>query len=357
MHRQALTGGACRTGPLMRRTRAGLLIGSLALSATLATAQTATNPPWPTPDVKPGSISCEECPYPYPSAYLPLNLHGQDLRLAYMDVAPQAPANGQTVLLLHGNNFGGFYFTPIIEALRQEGFRVVVPDQIGYGRSSKPAMPYNFHDMAANTRKLLEALKIPRVMVVGHSMGGMAAARFATQNPEMTQRVVLYNPIGVNDARVGRRAPDVNETYKQTLNASYASIKGVLFRYVGHNPAAWNAQFESYARIRYAATLGSEWPRYAMAQALITQMLYVDQVVDDWARIQVPTLAFGGAEDLLAGSAAVFQERMKFIAATVPNGNGRLLLLPGLGHVPHLEAPERTLPPLIAFLKEGIPAR
>jgi pimeloyl-ACP methyl ester carboxylesterase len=50
----------------------------------------------------------------------------------------------------------------------------------------------------------------------------------------------------------------------------------------------------------------------------------------------------------------VFQERMKYIAATIPNGKGRLLLLPGLGHVPHLEAPEKTLPPLVDFLKEGV---
>lgn len=306
-------------------------------------------------DIRPAGIACEECPYPYPSKYLPLNVYGQDVRLAYMDVAPQGTANGHTVVLLHGNNFAGFYFANLIEALRKEGFRVVVPDQIGYGRSSKPAIPYNFHDMAANTRKLLETLKIPKVMVVGHSMGGMAAARFATQNADLTERVVLYNPIGVNDARIGRRAPDINETYRQLLtNSTYASVKAVLLRYVGHNPSAWNEQFEAYTRLRYASTLGAEWPRLAMAQALITQMLYVDQVVDDWARIQAPTLAFGGAEDLLAGPASVFQERMKFIAGAVPNGNGRLLLLPGLGHVPHLEAPEKTLPPLVAFLKEGV---
>ena len=212
--------------------------------------------------------------------------------------------------------------------------------------------------MAANTRKLLESLGIPKVMVVGHSMGGMAAARFATQNPEFTERVVLYNPIGIVDARTGRRAPDVNELYQQTLNGTtYQSIKASLMRYVAHDPSAWNAQFEAYTRQRYAATLGAEWPRLAMAQALITQMLYADQVVDDWSRIQVPTLAFGGAEDRLAGSAQVFQERMKYIAASVPNGNGRVLLLPGLGHVPHLEAPDRTLPPLLDFLREGARSR
>ena len=48
---------------------------------------------------------------------------------------------------------------------------------------------------------------------------------------------------------------------------------------------------------------------------------------------------------------------MKFIADTVPNGNARLQLIPGLGHVPHMEAPEKTIPPLVAFLKEGVTAR
>jgi pimeloyl-ACP methyl ester carboxylesterase len=45
---------------------------------------------------------------------------------------------------------------------------------------------------------------------------------------------------------------------------------------------------------------------------------------------------------------------MKVLAATIPNGRGRLHLLPGIGHVPHLEAPDKTYPPLIAFLREGI---
>jgi pimeloyl-ACP methyl ester carboxylesterase len=48
---------------------------------------------------------------------------------------------------------------------------------------------------------------------------------------------------------------------------------------------------------------------------------------------------------------------MKYIADTIPNGNGRLHLIPGLGHVPHLEAPEKTYPPLIAFLREGLTDR
>jgi pimeloyl-ACP methyl ester carboxylesterase len=312
-------------------------------------------PPVPTPtDVKPGSATCDECPYPYPSSYLDMKVYGQDVRMEYMDVKAQGTPNGHTVMLLHGNNFGGFYFKSMIDALTKEGFRVIVPDQIGYGRSSKPIAPYNLHSQARNTWRILQHLKIEKVMLVGHSMGGMLATRFTTQFPQSVERLVVYNPIGLTDGRFGRPMPEIEESYKSSLDADYASIRNGLSRYVAHNPEAWNAEFESYARMRYSWTLSAEWPRLARVQALIGQMLYFDTVVYDWAHIQVPTLAFGGADDLLLGPATQFQERMKFLAASVPNVKGRGLLLPGLGHVPHLEAPERVMPPLVSFLKEGV---
>lgn len=308
------------------------LIGPVVLMLIPAVAAAQPRPaaiPTPT-DVKPGSITCEDVPYPFPVSYLQLTLYGQDVRIAFMDVAPVGPANGHTVMLFHGNNFAGFYFGPVIEALRKEGFRVIAPDQVGYGRSSKPIIPYHFHDMARNTRLILESLKIDKAMIVGHSMGGMLAARF------------------------DRPWDSTDETYKRTLASTYQNIRASIMRYVAHNPAAWTPEFETYTRVRYAWTLSADWPRLAMVQTLINQVQYLDPVVDDWAHIKAPTLVFGGADDSLPGSAAVFRERMKFIAETIPNGKARLLLLPGLGHVPHMEAPGQTLPPLVAFLKEGL---
>jgi pimeloyl-ACP methyl ester carboxylesterase len=332
-----------------------LLIHSV---ARLAAQEGRILPPVPTPpDVKPGSITCDECPYPYSSKYLDLRVYSQDVRIAYMDVAPRGTGNGRTVVLLHGNNFAGFYFKPIIDGLTNEGFRVIVPDQIGYGRSSKPIAPYNFNSQARNTFLILQKEKIERAMVVGHSMGGMLAARLATQYPKAIERLVIYNPIGLTDGRFERPMAPIDESYQQTLKSDYQSIRDGLSRYVAHNPKAWNTEFETYTRIRYSWTLSADWPRLAMVQALIGQMLYADPVVYDWAHIQVPTLAFGGAEDMLLGPAARFQERMQYLAKTIPNGNGRVLLLPGLGHVPHLEAPEQVLPPLVAFLKEGLAAK
>jgi pimeloyl-ACP methyl ester carboxylesterase len=319
------------------------------LFSVAAFAQTA--PPTPT-DVVPGSITCEDVPYPQPVSYFSFTLYGQDIRMAYMDVAPQGTPNGKTVVLFHGMNFAGFYFGGPIDALRKEGFRVVVPDQIGFGRSSKPVIPYNFMDMARNSSLLLQYLKLDKVMIVGHSMGGMLAARFAAQYPSMTERVVIYNPIGLTDGRYGGNAwgsPD--EAYKRTLNTTYQNIYGGIYRYFSHDPKAWKPEFEKYVRIRYAWTLSADWPQYAMVQSRIQQMPYLDPVVYDWAHIKAPTLAFGGAED---NPRPQFKEYMKFIADSIPDGKGKLYLIPGLGHVPHFEAPEKTYPPLIAFLKEGL---
>src|SRR6476469_2664113 len=119
-----------------------LTIALLLAAAPVRAQSTAASVPTPT-DVVPGSITCEDVPYPYPVSYLSLTLYGQDVRMAFMNVAPLGQPNGHTVVLFHGNNFAGFYFGNVIDALRKEGFRVVVPDQIGYGRSSKPVSPYS----------------------------------------------------------------------------------------------------------------------------------------------------------------------------------------------------------------------
>jgi pimeloyl-ACP methyl ester carboxylesterase len=334
-----------------------LLLLLLPVAAPVAAQNRSVLPPAPTPtDVKPGSITCDECPYPYPSKYLDIDVYMQDVRISYMDVAPQGTPNGHTVMLFHGDNFGGFYFKAIIDALTREGFRVIVPDQIGYGKSSKPIAPYNFNSQARNTYRILEHEKIEKVAIVGHSMGGMLAARFATQFPKAVERLVIYNPIGLTDGRYGRPMTPIDEGYKETLKTDYQSIRAGLGRYVAHNPKAWNDEFERYTRIRYSWTLSSDWPRLALVQSLISQMLYGDPVVYDWAHIQVPTLAFGGAEDMLLGTAETFQARMNDLAKAIPNGNGRVNLIPGLGHVPHLEAPEKVLPPLVAYLKESVGA-
>ena len=78
---------------------------------------------------------------------------------------------------------------------------MVAPDQIGFGKSSKADLHYSFHQLADNTKKLLEHLGIDQAVIVGHSMGGMLATRFALMFPGATSQLVLVDPIGLEDYR------------------------------------------------------------------------------------------------------------------------------------------------------------
>ena len=151
--------------------------------------------------VRPLGIGLEEVTYPYPVQFLDLVTEGQAVRMAYMDVAPTRAGNGKTVVFLHGKSFSGNYWETAIRRLTDEGYRVVVPDQIGFGKSSKPDIRYSFDLLAANTKKLLDTLGIRRAAIIGHSFGCMLGVYFARTYPDMTAVLALENPIGLEDYR------------------------------------------------------------------------------------------------------------------------------------------------------------
>ena len=135
----------------------------------------------------------------YRVQFFRLQVENQDLRMAYRDVQPTGASNEKVVLLLHGKNFSGFYWEPTIEFLAQQGYRVIAPDQLGFGESSRPDIHYSFHQMAENTKALLEYLGVKQVDVIAHSMGGMLGVRFTLLFPETVEKLVLENPVGLED--------------------------------------------------------------------------------------------------------------------------------------------------------------
>ena len=199
--------------------------------------------------------------------------------------------------------------------------------------------------MALNTRKLLQHLGIAKAAIVGHSMGGMLSARFAASYPDMTERAVIYNPIGLTDARWERRgAAPTNRTRTRLRGPISESIKGIARYFV----TGWKPEYEKYVRIHYGWTLSGDWPRFAMVRTLVQQMVYVDPVVYDWAHIKVKTLVLGGDKD-----GPNFPERAKHIADTIPGAE--LVLIPGVGHVPHFESPDLFYKALLKFLNSDSP--
>src|SRR5215475_1988138 len=100
---------------------------------------------------EPYGIDLEGFAYPYPVNLFGVVNDGEELRMAYMDVGTSGQPNGRTVVLLHGRNFPSSYWAPVIKTLADAGFRVVVPDQIGFGKSSKQSGELHFDTLARNT--------------------------------------------------------------------------------------------------------------------------------------------------------------------------------------------------------------
>ncbi len=291
----------------------------------------------------------------YPVLFFPLRIEGQDLRMAYRDVQPTAAPNGRTVLLLHGKNFSGFYWERVMRLLSARGFRAVAPDQIGFGLSSRPDIHYSLHQMAANTKTLLDHLGVQRVVVLGHSMGGMLAARFTLMYPGAVEKLVLEDPIGLEDYRTLVPYASIEQLYAGELKATYQSFLNYQKGYY----TSWKPEYEVYVEDQAWVLGAGEYPRYALASALASQMVYEQPVCYEFGRIQAPTLLIIGHEDRTVPGQARLSPEMKAVAGDYPKLGARtvaqiqgskLVEVPHCGHIPHIEQPQAFDDALLSFL-------
>ncbi|MDE0731427.1 MAG: alpha/beta hydrolase [Gammaproteobacteria bacterium] len=287
------------------------------------------------------SANFEEIPYPYPVQFLSLNRFGEEMRMAYMDVPPSGRSNGQTVFWQHGMNFYSEAYTPTLKKLSEEGFRVLAVDRIGYGKSSKPIIPYNFNFVASNMKALLDELGIEEAAIVGHSMGGMVVSRFAMLYPDVTSHVVMVNQIGLTDQRQSRSWSD---PFASELGVS--SYQSILRGHLNYFPKDWPPAHLEFVRRQYGQTMSGEWPRLAMVRRLQGGMLYNDPVVYDWQHISSKALVLAGEED---GLVANFPPLARHVASELQNS--AILMYPGIGHAPQIEIPDQFHTDLIRFLR------
>ncbi|MFT7471843.1 MAG: pimeloyl-ACP methyl ester carboxylesterase [Kiritimatiellia bacterium] len=286
------------------------------------------------------SANFEEIPYPYPVHFLELNRFQQDIRMAYMDVPPTGRANGQTVFIQHGMNFYSEAYTPTIKALSAAGFRVLAVDRIGYGKSTKPILPYSFNFVAANMKSLLDELEIDEVAIFGHSMGGMTVSRFAMVYPDITTHVVMVNQIGLTDQRQSRPWRD------PFAGGGTTTYQSILRGHQNYFPLRWPPEHLEFVRRQFGQTMSGEWNRVAQVRRLQGQMLYDDPVVYDWQHIETKALVIGGEEDGLV-------DDFPTLAHNVNNElqNSTILLYPDVGHAPQIEIPDLFHADVIRFLK------
>ncbi|MEO3402276.1 alpha/beta hydrolase [Mucilaginibacter sp. CAU 1740] len=299
------------------------------------------------------SITLENIKYPYPVGFLPVKIEGQDLRMAYMDVKPANP-NGKTVMLFHGKNFGGYYWTDVIRAMTNKGYRVVVPDQLGFGKSSKAFIHYSFHQLARINKTLLDSLGIQKITLMGHSMGGMLATRFTLMYPDKVEKLLLEDPIGLEDYRTFVPYNSADDDYKAELKTSFASVKKY---YENSYFTTWKPEYDYLVKIGAGVTQSADFPRYAKVAALTFEMIYEQPVCYEFGLIKVSTVLFTGKEDkTIVGKALLSDEekakhgQYKILgpetAKKIPGC--KLIEFDNCGHIPHIEAKEQFLKALLA---------
>lgn len=297
--------------------------------------------------------------YPYAVSSLELEIQEQDLKMAYMDIKPEN-YNGKNIVLFHGKNFNGAYWETTIIALSKEGFRVIVPDQIGFGKSSKPAyFQYTFQQLAQNTKTLLDALKIKETAILGHSMGGMLATRFALMYPGTTVKLILENPIGLEDWKLKVPYKPVEWWYQNELKNSYDGIK--KYQLVNYYDNKWKSEYDQWVNLLAGWTLNADYKKIAWNSALMYDMIFTQPVVYEFKNIRVPTLLIIGTRDRTAlgkplvsedvrKTMGLYNELGKRIQKEIPNA--QLVEIENVGHLPHIEKFDSFIQPLIEFMKE-----
>jgi pimeloyl-ACP methyl ester carboxylesterase len=334
----------------LRRTVAHCLIIAGALFAAFAAPQARAEAM---------GIALEGFPYPYPVHFMPLTLQGEDLRLAYMDVAPVGPSNGRTVVLLHGRNFPASYWEPTIKALTEAGYRVIAPDQVGFGKSSKPPFAYSFDTMARSTIALLDSLHVDRFDLVGHSMGGMLAVRLARAYRPRIDHLVLYSPIGLEDYRF--YVPPVTDEQlaegERELTAD-GYRKQLMTNYALSLPSS---AIEPFVQLREEIKESGEYPRWLKSFVASYQMIYSQPVAHEIPLIDRPTLFIMGANDHNAPGrpfappelrAKMGENAALAQALAAHMANAKVKVFDGVGHLGHLEATQAFNETLLIFLAQ-----
>lgn len=311
---------------------------------------------WADQDITPLGIGYEDVDYPYPVHFFDLKIEGQFLRMAYMDVVPRV-ANGKSVVLLHGKNFSGEYWAATIRALAAQGYRVIVPDEIGFGKSAKPAIRYRFDLLAANTKALLDHLGVSRAAIVGHSMGGMLAVYFARDYPQTTAALALENPLGLEDYRSVITPPPLETLLAAEMAQTAESYRTFLHALFLGWPAEAEHNVDLFARVLRSG----EYPRLAMASALTSKMIFDEPIRQEYKLLKMPVLLVIGQADRSVffrryakpeelASLGHWPELGRAAAKDLPDG--RLVEIQGAGHVAHLEKPAEFDAALLKFLKD-----
>ncbi|WP_374463889.1 alpha/beta fold hydrolase [Chryseobacterium sp.] len=308
--------------------------------------------------VRPLDAMLSDYQYPYEVHFLNFKSQGEDLKMAYMDVQPQKP-NGKVIMLLHGKNFNGAYWERTAKDLSDRGFRVIIPDQIGFGKSSKPhAYQFSFSQLAENTKAVLDELKIDKTIVLGHSMGGMVATRFTLLYPDKVQKLILENPIGLEDYKTFAACQTIDQAYQSELKNTAETYKNYQLKFYYDNK--WKEEYQPWLDLIAGWTLHKDYPQVAWDAALTSDMIYNQPVCYEFKNIKVPTLLIIGTRDRTAivkdrapkelqPKMGQYQELGKKTQREI--AGSKLVEIDNVGHLPHIEVYPKFFEALYNFIQ------
>jgi pimeloyl-ACP methyl ester carboxylesterase len=264
----------------------------------------------------------------------------------------RAAGSGPLIVLLHGIAGSSTTWEGIIPRLAAH-HRVIAPDLLGHGESSKPPGDYSLGAYANLIRDLLEALGETRGTIVGHSLGGGVAMQFSYQYPERCERLVLVSSGGLGrEVHVLLRsavlpgAGLVMPWLSVAAERGIGSVVKVLGR-LGFRASADLAEiWRSFVALKDAET------RSAFLQTVQTIIDLDGQRVSATDRLYLaeglPTLIIWGAEDPLIPVSHAYRAHKNMPGS-------RLEIFPGAGHFPYLDDPERFAAVLLDFMQNTEP--
>ena len=286
--------------------------------------------------------------YPLPVQRFQFESQRQSVQMAYLDAQPEH-FNGRTVVLLHGKNFCAATWEGSLRFLQEKGFRVIVPDQIGFCKSSKPAAyQYTFQQLAHNTHALLTSLGVQRFIVIGHSTGGMLATRMALMFPRQVEQLVMINPIGLEDWKAeGVPALSVDQWYAREKQANAERMRN--YQRQTYYVNQWRPEYERWIQMLDGMQRGPGRDIVAWHSALTYDMIFTQPVLYEFGKLTMPTLLLIGEKDNTAIGKDIAPPEVKAklgnypmlarrTAAAIPGA--QLILFAELGHAPQMQDPE-----------------
>ncbi|MBK1831235.1 alpha/beta hydrolase [Verrucomicrobiaceae bacterium R5-34] len=281
--------------------------------------------------------------YPFEVSTFKLKSQNQELDMRYMDVGDKSA--DKVIVLLHGKNFSGYYWERIAKDLVKKDYRVIIPDQIGFGKSSKPrTYQFSLRQLALNTKKLLDSLKLEKYDVVGHSMGGMVATTFVVDYPQAVNKFILINSIGLESYAKYVQFKDIDFFYQNELGKTLEKARA--YQRKNYYDGKWSEEYEKLLIPTKGQIAGDDWEIVAWNNALTYGPIFSENIVEKFPQVTSKTYIINGTRDTTGpgrgwkkeGVTRTLGDYQKLGKHTQKLIKGsKLYELEGLGHMPQYE--------------------